>query len=96
MIGNLTPDNIDEMFDKISELNIDKESLDESEDVDNLYFVMKKYAEFTTDHFSMYGIEAEVSQQTYDGIKLSFIIFTLGISLSIITLKYNRKILETK
>ena len=56
----------------------------------------KKYAEFITDHFSMYGIEAEVSPQTYDGIKLSFIIFTLGISLSIITLKYNRKILETK
>lgn len=48
----------------------------------------KKYAVFTTEHFSMYGIASEENPQTYDGICVNIVCLFIGLIGLIITKKY--------
>lgn len=51
----------------------------------------KKYAVFTTNHFSMYGIESEKNPQTYAGIKENILLLFIGLIGFLATIKLNKK-----
>jgi len=53
----------------------------------------KKYAEFTTNHFSLYGIASEKNPQTYDGIKNNVTILLLALTFAFVSIIYGKKVL---
>lgn len=51
----------------------------------------KKYAEFTTNHFSLYGFEGENNPQTYDNISINIILLLVGFFGTFITILKSRE-----
>lgn len=54
----------------------------------------KKYAEFTTNHFSLYGIEGELPPKTYDKISVSIVLLLIGLTGMYITILSSKKTIK--